>query len=334
MDIAEIGKFKLLNELVSGSDFSSKIKGRNDCMVTDISGDTYLLVSSVLMMEGIHFDLTYTPLKHLGFKSVVAVLSDICAMNGTPVQIKATVGVSSRFTVEDLRTLFDGIRTACTVYGVELSDADLTSSRTGVTIAMTGTGQVSKDRIVYRSGAQVNDLICVTGDLGSAYMGLKLLEREKRVLRGNDVARPQFEGYEYLLERELKPRLRIDVVKELQESDILPTSMIDLSDGLASDLKQICQSSGCGARIYLEKIPIASETFDLSDQFQIDPVVAALNGGDDYELLFTVPVSYYERVLHLGGIDVIGHMSPSSQGVALVTPDGAEITMQAQGWKE
>ena len=333
MDIAELGKFKLLDELTYG--FDSVAGNRDgDCAVIDGPGDEYVLVASGLMLEGIHFDLTYTPLKHLGFKSVVAAASDICAMNGMPARLLVTVGVSARFTVESLKELFEGIRLACRTYGIELAGADLTSSLTGLTLSMTVTGKTDKNRIVCRKGAGETDLVCVTGDLGAAYMGVKLLDREKRVLRGNDVARPQFDGYAYLLERELKPRLRADVVEALKEADIVPTSMIDISDGLASDLKRICKASDVGARIYLDRIPIASETFDLADRFQVDPVVAALNGGDDYELLFTVPVSYYDRVVRLGGIDVIGHIVPASRGVALVTPDGAEITLQAQGWKE
>ena len=269
--------------------------------------------------EGVDFDLTYFPLKHLGYKAVTAGVSDILAMNALPAQITVSLGVSSKLPVEALQDLVGG---------------DTRASMTGLVITVTTLGYAKKEKIVYRSGAQQNDLVCITGNLGAAYMGLQLLEREKRVLADVENPEPQFKGYEYLLEKYLKPRPRTDIVRALAEEKIRPTSMIDLSDGLASDLMQICKSSACGARIYLERIPIARQTSALAEEMHSDPVVAALNGGEDYELLFTVPLSMQEQIMRLGLVDVIGHITPASTGCYLVTPDGQDIKLKAQGFPE
>ena len=334
MDIALLGDFGFIERLTK--DFTVKnnttVKGvGDDCAVID-AGEKYLLLTTELILEGIHFDLVYTPLKHLGYKAVVMACSDVCAMNGRPKQLTVSIGLSARFTVEQIEELYQGIHLACEEYGIDMVGGDTTASMTGLALSLTAIGEVEKEKVVYRSGASDTDLVCVTGDLGAAYMGVKLLEREKQVLEGNNVSQPKFSGYEYLLERQLKPRLRIDVIDALEEASILPTSMMDISDGLSSEMLHICKASSKGARIYLDRLPISSKTFDLAEEMGVDPVIAALNGGDDYELLFTVPVSKYEDVMRIGGIDVIGHMTPESKGVALTTPDGAEIAMQAPGW--
>lgn len=305
----------------------------DDASVMDPKGNLVLMTTD-LLLEGIHFDLTYTPLRHLGYKTVIAGISDIYAMNGTPRQVQIGLGLSGRFRVEQVDEFYEGVKYACEVYGVDLAGGDTSASLTGLTVSVSVLGGVAPDRIVYRSGAQVNDLVCVTGNLGAAYMGLKLLEREKRVLRGNEAARPRLEGYEYPLRRQLMPEARRDVVETLAEAGILPTSMIDITDGLASEILHICKDSDKGARIYLNRLPIARETFDLAEEFHFDPVVAALNGGDDYELLFTVPLDRHEDALRLPGVDVIGHITGPEKGVFLTTPDGQEIAVKAQGWVE
>ncbi|MDE5621877.1 MAG: thiamine-phosphate kinase, partial [Alistipes sp.] len=284
--------------------------------------------------EGVDFDLTYFPLKHLGYKVVTAGVSDILAMNGTPTQLTVSLGVSSKLPVEALDDLYEGIRFACKEQQIDLVGGDTRASMTGLVITVTVLGRADKKRIVRRDGAQQHDLICITGNLGAAYLGLQLLEREKRVLADVAHPEPQFAGYEYLLEKYLKPRPRTDIVAALAEEQILPTAMIDLSDGLASDLMQLCRASKCGARIYLERIPIARQSSALAEEMHLDPVVAALNGGEDYELLFTVPIAMQEQIMRLGLVDVIGHITPESTGCYLVTPDGSDIRLKAQGFVE
>ena len=330
-----MGEFRFIDRLTEAVSpvRASTVKGvGDDAAVIERDADSYTLISCDMFLEGIAFDLTYTPLKHLGFKCVVAAASDIAAMNGTTEQITVSIGLSSRFTVEMADELYEGIRAACGKYEIDLVGGDTSASMTGLGIAVTAVGSVAKDRIVYRSGGRENDLLCVTGDLGAAFMGVKLLEREKHALRGNEGVKPQLEGFEYLLERQLHPLLRTDVVEALADHGIKPTSMIDISDGLASEALHLCRRSEAGARIYLDRLPISSKCFELGEQIGIDPVMAALNGGDDYELLFTVPPDRYEDVLKVGGIDVIGHLTAPGKGAALVTPDGAEIALTAQGW--
>ena len=336
-EIAELGEFGLIDSLTAG--FSTKCKTTlrgvgDDAAVIKAGRDDVMVVTTDSLLEGVDFDLTYFPLKHLGYKAVVVGVSDVLAMNATPEQVMISLGVSSKMSVEALKDLYEGIEFACNEMGVDMVGGDTSASMTGLVINITAIGRAKRKAISYRSGAQFNDLICITGNLGAAYMGLQLLEREKRVLRDVDNPEPQFKGYEYLLQRYLKPRARKDIVDVLAEEKIVPTSMIDLSDGLASEVLQICKASKCGARIYLDRIPIAKQTTALAEEMHIDPVVAALNGGEDYELMFTVPLAMQEQVMRLGVVDVIGHITRETTGAYLVTPDGSDIKLRAQGFKE
>lgn len=335
--IAELGEFGLIDRLTGASAPRNRTTLRgvgDDAAVIAASRSEALLVTTDLLLEGIDFDLTYFPLKHLGYKAVTVGASDILAMNALPEQVLLSLGVSSKFSVEALEEFYEGVRLACDELRIDLAGGDTTASLTGLAVNVTTVGRAKRSDIVYRSGAQPNDLICITGNVGAAYMGLQLLEREKRVLRGVADPQPQFEGYEYLLEKYLKPRARRDVIAALAEEKLRPTAMIDLSDGLASDLMQLCKASGCGARIYLERIPIARQTHRLAEEMHADPVVAALNGGQDHELLFTVPLARQEQIGRLGPVDVIGHITAPGTGCYLVTPDGSNIRLKAQGFKE
>lgn len=336
-EIATLGQFGLIDRLTR--DFpirnASTLRGVGDdaAVIAPARGESVLLTTDSFY-EGVDFDLTYFPLRHLGYKVVTAGISDILAMNGLPEQITVSLGVSSKLPVEALDDLYEGIRFACQEQQIDLVGGDTRASMTGLVITVTTLGRAKKEHVVYRGGAQQNDLVCITGNLGAAFMGLQLLERERRVLGGVENPEPQFKGYEYLLEKYLKPRPRTDIVKALAEEKITPTAMIDLTDGLSSDLMQLCKASCCGARIYLERIPIARQTSALAEEMHLDPVVAALNGGEDYELLFTVPLSMQEQVMKLGLVDVIGHITPESSGIYMVTPDGADIKLKAQGFPE
>mgnify|MGYP002518176529 CR=1 FL=1 len=332
-EIAELGEFGLIDCLTKNATSANKttLRGVGDDAAV-INNQAQTLVTTDMLMEGVHFDLVYTPLKHLGYKSAIVNFSDIYAMNGTPKQITVSLAVSKRFCIEDLEQFYEGLKLACQVHGVDIVGGDTTSSVTGLAISITCIGIAQKEKIVYRNGAKETDLICVSGDLGAAYMGLQLLEREKAVFEGQQEAQPDFAGKEYLLERQLKPEARKDIIEDLAKEGILPTSMIDISDGLASDLMQICRSSLCGARIYLDRMPIARQCTALGEQMHIDPVTAALNGGEDYELLFTLPLSMREKVAALGCIDIIGHITEPQTGCFLVTPDGGEIELRAQGF--
>ena len=336
-EIAELGEFGLIDRLTK--EFAPKHPttrcgvGDDAAVVAPPAGEELLLTTDTLF-EGIDFDLTYFPLRHLGYKAVTTVVSDLAAMNARPSQLLVSLGLSAKIPVEALDDLYAGIRFACEEQGIDLAGGDTRASMTGLVLALTAAGHAPADRIVRRSGAGRHDLICLTGNLGAAYMGLRLLEREKRVLADVQNPEPQFKGYEYLLEKYLKPRPRTDIVELLAEEGIVPTAMIDLSDGLASDLLQLCRASDCGVRIYLDRIPIAQQTNRLAEEMHLDPVMAALNGGEDYELLFTVPLSMQEQVMRLGLIDVIGHITPGSSGCRLVTPDGSEIDLQAQGFRK
>lgn len=335
--IAELGEFGLIDTLTKEFAVRNRTTLRgvgDDAAVIAAGRSEAVVVSTDLLMEGIDFDLTYFPLKHLGYKAVTVGASDILAMNATPEQLLLSLGVSSKFSVEALQEFYAGVRLACEELKIDLAGGDTTASMTGLAVNITTVGRAKRNDIVYRNGAKPNDLICITGNPGAAYMGLQLLEREKRVLRDVENPEPQFAGYEYLLEKYLKPRARRDVTAALETEKIRPTAMIDLSDGLASDLMQLCKASGCGARIYLERIPIARQTHRLAEEMHIDPVVAALNGGQDHELLFTVPLAMQEQVMRLGLIDVIGHITAQETGCYLVTPDGSDIRLKAQGFKE
>lgn len=333
-EISSLGEFGLIDRLTQGIEIknSSTVKGvGDDCAVMHYP-DTEVLVSTDLLLEGIHFDLTYVPLKHLGYKSAIVNFSDLYAMNAQPRQITVSLGISKRFTVEHIEALYSGIRLACDIYGVDLVGGDTTSSRSGLVISITCIGDAPKDRIVYRSGAHNTDLICVSGDLGAAYMGLQLLEREKVASAGQKDFEPSFQGKEYLIERQLKPEARKDIIAELAKADIVPTAMMDISDGLSSELLHICKASNTGCRIYEDRIPIDYQTAVMAEELNMNLVTAAMNGGEDYELLFTVPLHLHEKIKTLPGIKVIGHITEPSLGCAMITRDGTEIPITAQGW--
>jgi thiamine-monophosphate kinase len=333
--IAQLGEFGLIDHLAEAVEITqpSTIKGFGDDAAVIRYDAAVTLATTVLLLEGVHFDLTYTPLKHLGYKAVIAGISNIYAMNATPRQILLSVGLSKRFFVEDIDELYVGVRAACARYGVDLAGGDVTSSMTGLTIGITAIGEAPAEKIAYRSGGKKTDLLCLTGSLGAAYMGLQLLEREKRVFEGDAQKQPQLEGYKYILERYLKPEARRDIVDALAAANLVPTSMINVSDGLASDTLHLCKQSGCGVRIYLERLPISSETFRMAEEINIDAVTVALNGGDDYELLFTLPVGCYDTLRkELQNVDVIGHLCDASDGNYLITPDNQAVELQAQGW--
>ena len=333
-EIASLGEFGLIDRLTKNlkkRNSSTLLAAGDDAAVIDL-GDRVLLLTTDMMTEGIDFDLSYFPLKHLGYKAVVRGVNDILAMNAKPEQLVVSLGVSAKISVEALDELYAGMVRAAEEIGVDIVGGDTTASMNGLVINISAVGFAKKEDVVYRTGAREHDLICITSNLGAAYMGLHLLEREKRVLKDVENPEPKFAGYEYLLERYLKPRARQNVLEALREEGIRPTSMIDLSDGLASDLRQICRASECGARIYLERIPIARQTTDLAEEMHIDPVIAALNGGEDHELLFTVPLDKQEAVMRLGLVDVIGHITKEEAGVVLVTPDGEGIALKAQAF--
>lgn len=333
-EIAELGEFGLIDHLTSGLSNvnDATLKGVGDDAAVMRYNDTDILVTTDLLLEGVHFDLTYVPLIHLGYKSAIVNFSDIYAMNGTPRQITVSLGVSKRFTVEHMEMLYAGIRKACEIYGVDLVGGDTTSSRQGLVISITCIGDAPAGKIVYRNGARDTDLICVSGDLGAAYMGLQLLEREKIASAGQKDFEPRFEGKEYLVERQLKPEARRDIIRELAEAGIKPTAMMDISDGLSSELIHICKQSNTGCRIYEDRIPIDYQTAVMAEELGMNLVTAALNGGEDYELLFTVPLTAHDAVAKLPGIKVIGHITKPELGCAMITRDDVEIPLRAQGW--
>lgn len=336
-EIATLGEFGLIDHLMADVTPQNKstLIGVGDDAAAVAAGQKEAVVwSTDQLLEGIDFDLTYFPLRHLGYKAVTVGVSDILAMNARPEQLMLSIGVSSKISVEALDDLYAGVKFACRELGVDFVGGDTKPSLTGLTLHVTVLGRSERKKIVRRNGAKLNDLICITGNLGAAYMGLHLLEREKRVLQGIDNPEPQFAGYEYLLEKYLKPRARKDIIEALDEEGIIPTAMIDLSDGLSSDLMQLCKASKCGARIYLERIPIAKQTSAMAEELHADPVVAALQGGEDHELLFTVPLAMQEKIMGLGLVDVIGHITADSTGCFLVTPDGSDIRLKAQGFVE
>ena len=333
-EIATLGEFGLIDHLTNKIELKneSSTKGVGDDAAVLEYKEKQVLVTTDLLLEGIHFDLMYCPLKHLGYKAAVVNFSDIYAMNGIPKQITVSLGISKRFSVEDLEDFYEGLQLACEVYGVDIIGGDISASLTGMAISITCIGEGEKEKIVYRSGAKETDLICVSGDLGAAYMGLQLLEREKQLFRGEKEFTPDFSGKEYILERQLKPEARKDVVEQLAAAGIVPTSMIDISDGLSSELLHISKQSNTGCRIYEERIPIDYQTAYMAEQFNMNLVTAALNGGDDYELLFTVPLILHDKVSAMKGIKVIGHVTNASLGNYMVARDGSEIELIAQGW--
>ncbi len=334
--LESLGEFGLIKHLTKSIKLKNKssLKGVGDDAAVLDFGKKKALVTTDILLEGIHFDLTYMPLRHLGYKAAMVNFSDICAMNGTPTQLLITIGVSKRFTLEEIEEIYAGIYMACEQYNVDVVGGDTTSSLTGLTLSITCLGEADENKIVYRSGAKVNDLVCVTGDLGAAYMGLQLLEREKMVFQGqkDPEFQPDFAGKEYILERQLKPEARKDIIENLAKANIVPTSMMDVSDGLSSELLHICNQSGVGCRVYEEKLPIDYVTAMMCEEFNINLTTAALNGGEDYELLFTVPLALHDTVKELDNVHIIGHITDVSEGSALVTRDGQEFAIQAQGW--
>ena len=333
-EISSLGEFGLIDHLTKDVNLANaqSLKGIGDDAAVMRYNDTDVLVTTDLLLEGVHFDLTYVPLKHLGYKAAVVNFSDIYAMNGTPRQITVSLGISKRFTVEHMEALYDGIRHACAIYGVDLVGGDTTSSRQGLVISITCIGDAPADKIVYRDGAKDTDLICVSGDLGAAYMGLQLLEREKAASVGQKDFRPKFDGKEYLVERQLKPEARKDIIKALGDAGIKPTAMMDVSDGLSSELIHICKQSHTGCRIYEDRIPIDYQTAIMAEELGMNLVTAALNGGEDYELLFTVPLTDHEKISKIEGVHLIGHITKPELGCAMITRDSAEIPLRAQGW--
>lgn len=339
MEISSLGEFGLIERLAK--DFpiknTSTVKGvGDDAAVLKYTGDKQVLVTTDLLLEGIHFDVRYTPLKHLGYKAAIVNFSDIYAMNGTPRQITVSIGMSARFKVEDIEAIYAGIRLACDIYEVDMVGGDTSASATGLVISITCLGDADPDKVVYRSGATPTDLICVSGDLGASFMGLQLLERENQVAaqmaKGEEFT-PKFEGKEYILERQLKPEARKDIVEALAHEGIKPTSMIDVSDGLSSELLHLAKSSDVGVRIYEEKIPIDYQTASMAEEMNLNVVTAALNGGEDYELLFTVPLADHEKVQKLKGVSMIGYVTKPELGCAMITRDGnSELPLRAQGW--
>jgi len=332
--IEEIGEFGLIDHLTSGFKVrqeSTSVGVGDDAAVID-HGTYYQVITTDLLLEGIHFDLIYTPLKHLGYKAVVVNLSDVYAMNAAPRQITVSVGISGKFSVEALEEFYEGVKLACERYNVDLVGGDTSASVTGLLITVTAIGTALKEEISLRSGAKNNQLICVTGDLGAAYMGLKILEREKQLHINDPEFQPELKGYDYVLERFLKPELRVDVLLALKEAGITPGAMIDISDGLSSELLHICKASNCGCQIYDERIPVSEETKRAAEEFHLEPLVAALHGGEDYELLFTVPLSDFDKVSAIPGVNIIGNITDQQGKALLVDNDGSAIQLQAQGW--
>ena len=362
MEIAKIGEFGLIDRLtkdLENKNESTKYGVGDDCAVLSYP-DTQVLVTTDLLMEGVHFDLTYIDLQHLGYKSAMVNISDIFAMNGTPRQMTVSLALSKRFTVEDMEQFYSGLRLACEKWNVDIVGGDTTSSYTGLAISITCIGEARKDDIVYRNGAKNTDLICVSGDLGAAYMGLQLLEREKSVYytqvnelqkkmaeakkEGNQeklstlnaqlstIATPDFAGKEYLLQRQLQTEARGDIIQRLREAGIRPTAMMDVSDGLSSELHHICRQSHVGCRIYEKELPIDYQTAVMAEELNMNVTTCALNGGEDYELLFTVPIGDLEKVKAIEDVHLIGHITEEKFGLQLVTRDNQEFELKAQGW--
>lgn len=333
-EIDQLGEFGLIEHLTRSVELmnpSSVVGVGDDAAVIDNNG-FQTLVSVDLLVEGVHFDLSYTPLKHLGYKAIAVNLSDIAAMNGIPKQIIVGLAISNRFSVEAVEEIYSGIRLACQRYNVDLVGGDTTSSTSGLFISITVVGQAKKEEICFRNGANSGDLLCVSGDLGAAYMGLLLLEREKAVFKANPNMQPDLEGYDYVLERQLKPEPRLDIVGLLKEAGIKPTSMIDISDGLASEILHLCKASKTGCQIYENKLPIDPTTINAIESFNMIPAIAVLNGGEDYELLFTINQNDFEKVQQMKGISIIGHMTEIIGQAYMITPDNQAIELTAQGW--
>ncbi|RFP63769.1 thiamine-phosphate kinase [Hymenobacter lapidiphilus] len=331
----KVGEFGLIGRIQQTVELTqpSTILGiGDDAAILAPAAGQELVISTDLLTEGVHFDLTFCPLKHLGYKAVAVNVSDIAAMNALPTQIVVAVSIPPRFTVEAVEELFEGVKLACEAYNVDLVGGDTTGSRAGLTISVTALGQVEAGKAVRRSGAGPNDLLCVTGDLGGAYLGLQVLEREKQVWQADPESQPELDKYPYVLQRQLRPEARMDVIHELRELGVVPTSMIDVSDGLASEVLHLCQASGTGARIFTENLPIANPTLEVAGEFNLDPIMCMLNGGEDYELLFTVPLADHAKLKNHPDITIIGHMVEKSEGANLITKAGQPVPLKAQGF--
>ena len=333
-EISTLGEFGLIKHLTKDIELKNAetLYGVGDDAAVIDNGNQQTLVTTDMLMEGVHFDLVYTPLKHLGYKAAIVNFSDIYAMNGTPKQITVSIAVSKRFCIEDLEQFYEGLKLACQIHHVDIIGGDTTSSVTGLAISITCVGVANKDQIVYRNGAKETDIICVSGDLGAAYLGLQLLEREKAVFEGEKEINPDFTGKEYLLERQLKPEARKDIIDALAKEGIRPTAMMDNSDGLSSELMHICSQSNTGCRVYEERIPIDYQTAVMAEEFNMNVTTCALNGGEDYELLFTVPLTSHDKVSGIKGVKVIGYITKPELGCALITRDNQEFELKAQGW--
>lgn len=334
-EISALGEFGLIDRIADQHEtrHQETIKGIGDDAAIIASGQDCVVVSTDLLLEGIHFDLMYHPLPHLGYKAVVVNLSDICAMNAIPRQITVSIGVSNRFSVEAIDELYQGIYAACREYDIDLVGGDTTSSRQGLVLSITAMGQAKQDDIIYRSGARSGDLLCITGDLGAAYLGLQLLEREKQLYLDNPDVQPDLEEQHYVVGRQLKPEARVDMIELFKRHQFKPTSMIDISDGLASDLLHICRQSGCGAVVEEALVPLRDETQLLALKFKLDPITTALSGGEDYELLFTAAPSDLSKIREMPGIYIIGEIKEASFGVQLLSTGGHLHQMKAQGWQ-
>lgn len=334
-EIGELGEFGLIDRLSEKFEFrnASTLKGIGDDAAVIGSGDQLQLISTDMLLEGVHFDLSYMPLLHLGYKAVAVNVSDIAAMNGKPTQITVSIGLSNRFSVEAVEELYKGISFACEDYSVDLVGGDTTSSPSGLVISVTVMGEVEKNKITYRSNAEEKDIICATGDLGGAFLGLQVLEREKAVFKANPEMQPDLEKYDYIVKRQLKPSARMDVIYELKDLEVTPTSMIDISDGLASELFHLAKNSQVGITIYEDKLPIAKMAYDTAVEFNLDPITCALNGGEDYELLFTISQNDFEKIKNHPDIATIGYVDKKENGLKMVTKSGNTVALQAQGWK-
>jgi thiamine-monophosphate kinase len=333
-ELKNLGEFGLIDRIQKQFSLQNltSVKGIGDDAALISIGEEYLLITTDMLLEGVHFDLSYMPLQHLGYKAVAVNISDIAAMNGKPEQITIGLGLSNRFSLEAIDSLYDGIRAACENYKVDLVGGDTTSSASGLVISITAIGRVAKEKVTLRSTARNNDIICVTGDLGAAYLGLQVLEREKQVFLTNPEMQPDLEKYEYMVGRQLKPEARMDIVYELADKNIVPTSMIDISDGLASELLHLSKNSGVGVKIFEDKVPIDSMAFETAIEFKMDPITCALNGGEDYELLFTISPADYEKLKNHPDIHFIGHMHNNADQNIMVTKQETAVPIKAQGW--
>lgn len=334
-ELEQLGEFGLIDhlhqQLPTPKNSETKLGIGDDAAIYQ-SGDEMVLLATDMLVQGVHFDLSYTPLQHLGYKAIAVNVSDIAAMNGTPKQVVVSVGLSNRFSLEAIDALYSGMAHACENYQVDLVGGDTTSSRSGLIISVSILGSVAPENVAKRSGAKVNDIICVTGDLGGAYMGLQVLEREKQVFLENPNMQPNLEKYEYIVGRQLRPEARMDIIHELRDKGIVPTSMIDISDGLASELMHISKHSKVGLNIHEDKLPIDKQTYDTAVEFNLDPYTCVLNGGEDYELLFTIEQKDFEKLEKHADIHFIGYINETSNGINLVTKKGNPVPLKAQGW--